>query len=442
MDIKVKNKKTYDNLKNQLPQFWTNISYDEGFDMEKLELTYQDILEAEARLKRFAPFIEKVFEETRKTKGIIESKVFDIENAQRELEKYENIQIPGKIYLKGDHSLPISGSIKARGGIYEVLCLAEKIALESGMLKLEDNYEKLAEERFKKLFAKYSVAVGSTGNLGLSIGIMSAVLGFSVTVHMSSDAKEWKKDMLKSKGVKVREYDEDFSYAISEGRKEANRNPNCHFVDDENSRNLFLGYSVSALRLKEEFADINIVVDKEHPLFVYLPCGVGGGPGGVAFGLKWIFGENVHPIFVEPVQSSCMMLGFLTGEHSNISVQDIGLSNETIADGLAVGRASEFVGRFVEPIVAGFATFKDQELYDLLKILYDTEDIALEPSALAGFKGIKMLLTTEEGQKLLNKIGVAENTDNITHLVWATGGKMVPHNIMKQDYDRATYNIK
>ncbi|EHX4537419.1 D-serine ammonia-lyase, partial [Escherichia coli] len=350
-------------------------------------LTEQDVQDAHARLSRFAPYLAKAFPETAATGGIIESELVAIPAMQKRLEKEYQQPISGQLLLKKDSHLPISGSIKARGGIYEVLAHAEKLALEAGLLTLEDDYSKLLSPEFKQFFSQYSIAVGSTGNLGLSIGIMSARIGFKVTVHMSADARAWKKAKLRSHGVTVVEYEQDYGVAVEEGRKASQSDPNCFFIDDENSRTLFLGYSVAGQRLKAQFAQQGRIVDADNPLFVYLPCGVGGGPGGVAFGLKLAFGDHVHCFFAEPTHSPCMLLGVHTGLHDQISVQDIGIDNLTAADGLAVGRASGFVGRAMERLLDGFYTLSDQTMYDMLGWLAQEEGIRLEPSALAGIAG-------------------------------------------------------
>ena len=213
-------------------------------------LDNNNVADASARLARFAPYMCEAFPETRASNGILESEIAAIPAMQATLNQRYGVEVTGRLLLKKDSHLPISGSIKARGGIYEVLTHAEQLAIKAGLLREEDDYRKLFSDEFRQFFSQYSIAVGSTGNLGMSIGIMSAKLGFTVTVHMSADAREWKKRKLREHGVIVVEYAEDYGVAVEQGRKEAERDPNCFFIDDENSRTLFLGYSVAGERVK------------------------------------------------------------------------------------------------------------------------------------------------------------------------------------------------
>lgn len=399
-------------------------------------LTLRDVQEASNRLDRFADYFQTVFPETQSMLGKLESPLQGIPAMQRLLNEDHSCSISGNLWIKLDSHLPISGSIKARGGIYEVLATAEEIALRHGLLHEGDPYRVFDSQPFRALFSQYSIAVGSTGNLGLSIGIMSAKLGFKASVHMSADARQWKKDMLRSKGVQVVEYESDYSIAVAQGRKQAENDPYCHFVDDENSQTLFLGYAVSALRLEKQLREAGILVDAEHPLFVYLPCGVGGGPGGVAFGLKLVFGDAVHCFFAEPTHSCCMLLGMSTGLNSEICVQDLGLDNHTIADGLAVGRASGFVGSVMAPFMSGCYSLHDDRMYQMLAQLADSEDLWLEPSALAGMYGPVLLAKDPVLSSYPSTAGMSpESLRHATHLVWATGGNMVPPNELQHYYE-------
>lgn len=408
--------------------FWLNDrKCPESMQGEKA-VAKEQIEDAKKRLERFAPYLAKVFPETAKTHGIIESELREIGAMKHEMNEKWQAQIEGRLFLKMDSHLPISGSVKARGGIYEVLKHAEDLALEAGLLTVEDDYTKLADPEMQNFFHQYTVAVGSTGNLGLSIGIMSAKLGFQVIVHMSADAKQWKKDLLRSKGVTVMEYEADYCAAVEQGRKISDEDPMSYFVDDENSVDLFLGYSVAGERVKNQLDEKGIVVDEKHPLFVYLPCGIGGAPGGVAYGLKELYGDNVHCFFMEPTQACCMLLGMATGEHDGVSVQDFGIGGRTDADGLAVGRASAFVGRVVEKRLSGICTIEDKKLYELMRSLYRTEDIFIEPSACASFAAF---LQPEILKNYVNQEGLTNCMGQAVHIAWATGGNMVPEDMVR-----------
>ena len=426
-----------EDIKDKKETLWINESLDETLKPRQIikDRKFVHVEAAQNRLMRFMPFIERAFPETAPRKGIIESDLIKIP----ELQKYIESKCPavkGTFYLKDDAHLPIAGSVKARGGIHEVLKIAEQLAISKGLMKVTDDHSVMDSEEFKNFFGEYTIEVGSTGNLGISIGMMGRALGFNVVVHMSRDAAAWKKDLLRSKGAYVKEYDSDYTEAVSNGRKESKDNPKSFFIDDENSENLFFGYSTAALRLKVQLMKKGIQVNGNHPLFVYIPCGVGGAPGGITFGLKELFGKDVHCFFGEPTEAPSFMLGmnaylsdkdaFLRNGNVLPHCKDIGIEGDTIADGLNVGRASKFVVNMMETLVSGSYTILDEDLLEYQRALKEKEGIFAEPSACASLKGPEILFSKQSGIEYLNKLK-EEGTDlnHITHILWSTGGGLL-----------------
>ena len=381
---------------------------------------------AQNRFMRFLPYIAKAFPETAAKKGVIESPLWEIP-AMRAWVNENGAGITGRVFLKDDARLPIAGSVKARGGIHEVLKIAEVLGQKADLLHPLDDYGKIDSDEFRALYGQYKIQVGSTGNLGISIGRMAARMGFQAIVHMSSDAKQWKKNLLRSEGVTVIEYDGDYSQAVAAGRKASEMDEKSFFIDDENSEDLFFGYSTAAMRVSVQLRKLGIPVDKHHPLFVYLPCGVGGAPGGITFGFKQLFGDAAHCFFAEPVQAPCFLLGMSSGKHEACSVQDFGLSGKTIADGLAVGRPSGFACRMMQNLMSGAFTVTDEHMLEYQKRIMDLEGIRLEPSACAGFRGLLDVQRPDSvWEEYLKTHDLKDYMDQATHIVWGTGGGLMP----------------
>ena len=377
--------------------------------------TAADVENAEARLRRFAPWIALRFPETAEAGGIIESPLTPIPEMTGPICEADGFQFSGTLLLKRDDSLPVSGSVKARGGIYAVLKHTEDLLTEEGLISAGSDYRTLSDGPVRSFLQGKKLAVGSTGNLGLSIGIMGAALGYQTSVYISREARQWKKDLLRKKGVRVVESEQDYGAAVAAGRAESEADPDSYFIDDERSVDLYLGYATAAARLKKQLDTLGISVDTERPLYVYLPCGVGGGPGGITFGLKLIFGENAHCYFAEPTQAPCMMVGMASGKGADVCCADYGLTGITAADGLAVTRVSSLVYREMRTALDGCFTVRDESLFEYLRMLDKACGIRIEPSACAGFAGL---------QYTAGQPG--------THIVWATGGGMVPPEEMEK----------
>ncbi|MBO1015042.1 D-serine ammonia-lyase [Achromobacter sp. SD115] len=412
------NPQLLENLQSRTPLLWLNPA--RGGPLPASAPSLDLIDEAESRLARCAPLLAALFPELAASGGQIESRLMSAKPLQQAL---GGAAASGSWYLKRDDELPVAGSIKARGGFHEVLAIAESIAQEHGLLKdAATDRRVLATPQARTLFSQYAVTVGSTGNLGMSIGVMAAALGFDAVVHMSADAKEWKKDRLRKRGVRVVEHAGDYAEAVAAGRTQALAAPRSHFVDDEQSELLFFGYAAAARGLARQLAEAGRVVDAGHPLFVYIPCGVGGAPGGISHGLKALFGSHVHCFFAEPVASPCLLVQLASEANGPVSVYDIGLDNRTEADGLAVGQASELVASLMRPQLGGVFTVSDDELYLNLLALKETLSVEVEPSAAAAVSGPGWLDGSAAGRAYAQGIDMS----GATHVIWATGGSLVP----------------
>lgn len=392
-----------------VPTVWRNPALQPAAEvLSTLPLQRSDIEAAQARWRRFAPLLARLFPELAIAGGRIDSALLETAGSFATAVLGRG----GPLLIKADHDLPLTGSIKARGGVYEVLWYAEHIAEAIGS---PADYIAFGDASWRERFARHTVVVGSTGNLGFSVGVMARALGFAAEVHMSSDAKTWKKDRLRRLGVNVVEHAADYTVAVAAARASAAQRSHCHFVDDETSVHLFLGYACGAFDLEEQFARRGIGVDAEHPLWVFLPCGVGGAPGGITFGLKHVFGDAVRCVFVEPVESPCMLVQLASGATGSVSVYDIGRTNRTLQDGLAVASASLFAAGMVRCLIEGIVTVGDNESLEWVRRAWRDSELRVEPSAASALAAP------------LRWMPIGHSADGAsTALVWTTGGGLLP----------------
>jgi len=431
MDIQGLSHEELDALRRKQALLWLPAGHDPADDGRDLPL---DPAEAHARFDRCAGLLARVFPELRDAGGRLSSPLTPIPGLQRRLSPAgePGALADGTWFLKRDDALPVAGSVKARGGFHEALALAERLALEAGLLNARDDRVLLAQPEARAWLGRHSVSVGSTGNLGLAIGLIGIGLGFQAVVHMSADAKAWKKDRLRGRGITVVEHAGDYAAAVAAGRDAALADPLAHFIDDERSEDLFLGYTTAARELVDQLQAAGRPVDAGHPLFVYLPCGVGGAPGGIAYGLKRLLGPHVHCFFAEPTASPCMLVQLAAGTHTPVSVHAVGLDNRTEADGLAVGEASPLVAPLMARLLAGVFTVEDDTLFRDAYALEQADDIAIEPSAAAGLRGPRWLLGSARGRRYLQRHNLTPLAEQATHVIWSTGGSLVPEDIRAQ----------
>ncbi len=392
-------------LRAGLPAVWLRPG--DAASINQTPVEPEETSEAQQRLNRFRPVLAALFPAAG-WDGRIRSALLD----------YPQQDGLPSLLVKADHDLPMTGSVKARGGVYELLCRIETIALAEGVVEPGEALTALLDPAVRLLFSRYRVVVASTGNLGFSIGLVARAFGLAAEIHMSRDARSWKKERLRRTGASVIEHPCDYTETVARARAAASA-AGSYFIDDETSRLLFVGYTTAAAELAEQLRQRRLEIGPATPLVVYLPCGVGGAPGGITAGLKAIYGDAVHCVFVEPIASACVLAALSVGNGSPISVYDIGLDNATIADGLAVPVASRLVMSSVGASIDAVVAVTDESMLDWVRRAWHDSRLRLEPSAASAFAALPLFL------EAAHSAGTPLPPDAV-HVVWTTGGSQLP----------------
>ena len=193
--------------------------------LQELPLRQHHLTQAIERWERLRPVLAHLFP-MEAPDGRIQSPLRSTSTAFQEM-----LGLPSSctLFIKEDSKLAVCGSVKARGGLYETLAFAETI--NDDWILDEESKISLLDAIHEGLMEDYQVVVGSTGNLGLSVGFVAAAMGMKSTIHMSKDAKQWKKDLLRERGSTVTEHAGSYGLAVEQGRQAAQKDANAHFVD-------------------------------------------------------------------------------------------------------------------------------------------------------------------------------------------------------------------
>jgi D-serine dehydratase len=113
-------------------------------------------------------------------------------------------------------------------------------------------------------------------------------------------------------------------------------------------------------------------------------------------------------------------------------VYDLGLDNDTIADGLAVPVASKLVMSSVGASIDAAIAVTDAAMLDWVRRAWNESGLRLEPSAASGFAAVPLFLEAVRNtgaarpSTAAGAIPSAPLPSTAIHVVWTTGGSQLP----------------
>ncbi|MCL1888911.1 MAG: D-serine ammonia-lyase [Desulfovibrionaceae bacterium] len=385
--------------------------------------TPQDVEDASLRLRRFTPFLGKVFPDMDQDRAFTASPLRESPAILETLTSLYHLPACANILFKLDNQLPFSGSVKDRGGVYEVLKLAESLAIYAEKLKWTDDYSRLVEPEMREFYSQFGLSIISGSSLGLAAGLAGKALGFRAMAHISASTERWKKEALRAGGIELTEHQSGYEEMLKSAYETAQKDAHCFLISEPaSSRDMLLGYAIAGFELKEQLAAQGIEVNAAHPLYVYLPCSSGLEASGLCLGLKFAFLNDVRCFLAEPVYAPVVSLGLGTGLFDHVSTREIGLDGKSIACAMAYDRPSKLTCQVLRNILDGCVTVDDKVLLRLLALLRKYEQIKVEPAAVAGLAAYIVVGYSGQGRRF----------EHGTHVVWFNSGGLMPEEAIQE----------
>ena len=248
-----------------------------------------------------------------------------------------------------------TGSFKARGILYRLLCSSEA-------------------ERSRGF-----VSI-SAGNAAAALAWAASRVGSRAAIVMPRTAVRSKIEATQAYGGEVVPTDGDYMGTANAVREERG----LTFVHPFDDLDVMAGHAGVGLEILEDAPDIDAVV---------VPVGGGGLISGVAAAFKSIR-PDVEIIGVEPVGADVMTRSLASGRVETLA------KAETVADGLAAPFAGEHTLRHVQAYVDRVVLVDDSEILEALALLWTRCKLAAEPAAAASVAALLSAVTGLRGKSV------------------------------------------
>jgi threonine dehydratase len=216
-----------------------------------------------------------------------------------------------------------------------------------------------------------TVVTASSGNHGFAVAYVCNLLRRSAIVYVPETANPDKVSAIKDCGAELRQVGRSYEEAYEEAVRFCSTS-DAVMVHPYDDPMIMAGQGTVGLEILEDHPEVDTVV---------VPIGGGGLIGGTAFALKNLK-ESTRIVGVQSENAPSMSEAFRLGRPVRVDLKP------TLADGMAVGLATDTMLQIVRKCVDEIVLVSDSDLENAILTLLKADHILAEPSGAASVAAI------------------------------------------------------